>query len=130
MLPRFRAVAEKSFDFRTKLLQHDQAIFVQAQQSAACNAAHKVEARLARWLLRCRDLSGSETLALTQEFLGQMLGGQRTSVSLVANILQQAGLIRYSRGRIHILDLEGLRESSCECYGTVKTNYDRLLNGV
>ena len=102
----------------------------QAQQSAACNASHTVEGRLSRWLLRSRDLSGSDTLALTQEFLAQMLGVQQSSVSLVANTLQQAGLIRYSRGRIEILDLEGLQDASCECYGTVKAHYDRLLNHV
>jgi CRP-like cAMP-binding protein len=101
---RFREVAEKSLDFRTKLVRHEQALFVQAQQSAACNAS--------------------------QEFLGQMLGVQRSSVSLVAHTLQQAGLIRYSRGRIDILNLEGLQEASCECYRTVKAHYDRLLNGI
>jgi CRP-like cAMP-binding protein len=127
---RFREVAEKSLDFRTKLVRHEQALFVQAQQSAACNASHTLEARLSRWLLRCRDLSGNDTLALTQEFLGQMLGVQRSSVSLVAHTLQQAGLIRYSRGRIDILNLEGLQEASCECYRTVKAHYDRLLNGI
>jgi Mn-dependent DtxR family transcriptional regulator len=68
-------------------------------------------------------------LPLTQEFLAQMLGVQRSSVSPVAHTLQQAGLIRYSRGRIEILNLEGLRDASCECYGTVKAHYDRLLNG-
>jgi hypothetical protein len=80
--------------------------------------------------LRSRDLSGSDTLALTQEFLAQMLGVQRSSVSFVANTLQQAGLIRYSRGRIEIINLEGLQDASCECYGKVKAHYDRLLNHV
>ncbi len=111
---RFREVADKSLDFRTTLIRHEQVLFVQAQQSAACNASHTV--------------SGSDTLALTQEFLAQMLGVQRSSVSLVANTLQQAGLIRYSRGHIEIINLEGLQDASCECYGTVKAHYDRLLN--
>jgi CRP-like cAMP-binding protein len=126
---RFREVAGKRPDFRTTLLRHEQALFAQAQQSAACNAAHTVEARLSRWLLRARDLSGSDTLLLTQEFLAQMLGVQRSSVSPVAHTLQEAGLIRYSRGRIEIINLEGLRDASCECYEAVKGQYDRLLNG-
>jgi CRP-like cAMP-binding protein len=85
---RFREVADKRPDFRTTLLRHEQALFAQAQQSAACNAKHTVETRLSRWLLRSRDLSGSDTLKLTQEFLAQMIGVQRSSVSLVANTLQ------------------------------------------
>jgi CRP-like cAMP-binding protein len=125
---RFRDVADKRPDFRTTLLRHEQALLAQAQQSAACNAVHKVEARLARWLLRSRDLSGSDKLLLTQEFLAQMLGAQRSSVSPAANTLQQAGLIHYRRGRVEIIDLEGLRDAACECYGTVKAQYDRLLN--
>jgi Crp-like helix-turn-helix domain len=83
---------------------------------------------LARWLLRARDLSGSDRLELTQEFLAEMLGVRRSSVSPVAHERQRAGLIRYSRGRIDIIDLKGLQSASCECYGTVKAHYDRLLN--
>ncbi len=86
----FRKVAKDSEAFRAVLMRHEQVLFAQAQQSAACNVSHKVEARLARWLLRSRDLSGSDTLLLTQEFLAQMLGVQRSSVSLVAHTLQQA----------------------------------------
>src|ERR1700729_627973 len=127
---RLREVAHKSSAFRATLIRHEQALFAQAQQSAACNASHTVEARLSRWLLRARDLSGTDTLALTQEFLGQMLGVQRSSVSLVANTLQQAGLITYSRGRIEIVNLGGLQEACCECYGTVKAHYARLVNNA
>jgi CRP-like cAMP-binding protein len=123
----FRALAAQSETFRAKLARHEQFILAQAQQSAACNAAHTLEARLSRWLLRCRDLLGSEDIPLTQEFLAQMLGVRRTSVSLVAHTLQQAGLIRYRRGHIRVLDLEGLRESACECYQTLKSQSDRLL---
>jgi CRP-like cAMP-binding protein len=120
-------VADQSADFRATLIRHEQALFAQAQQSAACNASHSVEGRLSRWLLRTRDLAGSDMLGLTQEFLAQMLGVRRTSVSLVANTLQNAGLIHYSRGRIEITNLEGLRATSCECYATVKSHSDRLL---
>jgi CRP-like cAMP-binding protein len=124
----FRKVAEQSASLRTTLLRHEQVLFAQAQQSAACNASHHVEARLSRWLLRARDLNGADTLDLTQEFLAEMLGVRRSSVSPVANALQRAGLIHYNRGHIQILDIEGLRSTSCECYGTVKAHSDRLLN--
>jgi CRP-like cAMP-binding protein len=123
-----RKAAEQSVTFRTALIRHEQALFAQAQQSAACNASHTVEARLSRWLLRSQELAGSNALGLTQEFVAQMLGVRRTSVSLVANTLQNAGLIRYSRGRIQITDMDGLRAASCECYGRVKAHYDRLLD--
>jgi CRP-like cAMP-binding protein len=122
-----REIADESVAFRTMLIRHEQVLFAQAQQSAACNASHTVEARMSRWLLRTRDLTGSDMLGLTQEYLAQMLGVRRTSVSLVANTLQDAGLIRYSRGRIEITNLEGLRATSCECYETVKSHSDRLL---
>jgi CRP-like cAMP-binding protein len=124
---RFRQLAEASPVLRTTLIRHEQILYAQAQQSAACNATHTVEARLSRWLLRARDLGGSDTLELTQEFLAQMLGVRRTSVTIVASTLQQAGLIRYKRGRIQITDMEGLQDAACECYGTVKRHYDRLL---
>jgi CRP-like cAMP-binding protein len=122
-----RHLAERSVTFRTTLIRHEQILLAQSQQSAACNAIHTIEARLSRWLLRCRDLVGSEDLPLTQEFIAQMLGVRRTSVSIVANTLQQAGLIKYKRGHISVLDLEGLQESACECYWTVKSLSDQLI---
>jgi CRP-like cAMP-binding protein len=123
----FRAAADRSAAFRTLLARHEQALIAQAQQSAACNASHSVEARLTRWLLRARDLWDSETLPLTQEFLAHMIGVQRNAVSIVAHELQRAGIIRYSRGQIEITNVEGLRETSCECYHAVKAQHDRLL---
>ena len=126
---RVRSLAESSVIFRTALMRHEQFVMAQAQQSAACNATHAVEARIARWLLRCRDLAGSDDIALTQEFLAEMMGVRRTSVSLVANTLQQAGLIKYRRGHIRILDVEGLQDAACECYETVRIHADRLLKG-
>jgi CRP-like cAMP-binding protein len=122
----FRAIAGQSVAFRAALMRHERALVAQAQQSAACNAAHAVEARLSRWLLRARDLCGSGTLPLTQEYLPQMLGVQHNAVSIVAQALQQAGIIRYSRGHIEIRDADGLKETSCECYAAVKVQYDRL----
>jgi CRP-like cAMP-binding protein len=109
------------------LIRHEQVLLAQAQQSAACNAGHTIEARMCRWLLRMRDLMQSDELKLTQEFLAQMLGVQRPSVSLTAGTLQRAGLITYRRGAIQLLDIERLQENSCECYETVKANYQRLL---
>lgn len=122
-----RAAADRSAAFRTALIRHEQALLAQAQQSAACNATHSVEARLSRWLLRLRDVHDGETLPLTQEILARMIGVQRNAVSLVAHALQQAGVIRYSRGHIHILNVKALMETSCECYHVVKSQYERLL---
>lgn len=107
---------------------HEQALFAQAQQSAACNVAHVIESRLARWLLRAADLHGSNELPLTQEYIAQMLGVRRTSVTVVARTLQEAGMIRYARGHIKLVDLPALQETACECYQAVKLNYDALLH--
>lgn len=108
-------------------MRHEQTLFAQAQQSTACMANHEIEARLCRWLLRARDLSGSDKLPFTQEFLAEMLGVRRTSVTTVARTLQEAGMIRYSRGHIEILDVDGLQEAACECYQTVKEQYEQML---
>lgn len=128
-LERLRSAADQSSSLRTLLSRHALAIFAQVQQTAGCNAAHPVESRLSRCLLQIHDLSGDVRLLLTQEVLAQMIGARRNSVSLVANTLQQAKFMHYSRGHIQILNLEGLRETACECYGTVKAQYDRLLGG-
>jgi CRP-like cAMP-binding protein len=126
---RFKDAVNASAGLRSALTRHDQLILVQAQQSVACNISHTLEARLARWLLRSRDLLDSNTLPLTQEFLAQMLGVRRTSVSLVAGTLQTAGFIRYRRGHVAIVDAEGLQSAACECYETVKAQAERLLKG-
>ena len=99
----------------------------QITQSVLCNRLHEVEARLARWLLTSADRTGSESLHLTQEFLSQMLGVQRSTVTVAAGELQRAGLIGYSRGRIHILDRPGLTQRTCECYSIVNAAYNRIL---
>jgi CRP-like cAMP-binding protein len=123
----FRGLAQQSHTFHATLARHRQFILAQAQQSAACNAAHTLEARLSRWLLRCRGLLGSDDIPLTQEFLAEMLGARRTSVTLVASALKQAGFIQYRRGHIRVIDLEGLRDSACECYETNKAQGKRLI---
>jgi CRP-like cAMP-binding protein len=122
-----RTAAMQSQSLLSLLIRHEQTLYAQAQQSAACMAAHHVNARLCRWLLRSRDLSRSDTLLFTQEFLAEMLGVSRTSVTVVAHTLQQAGIIKYSRGKIQITDLEGLQDAACECYETVKSQYRGLL---
>ncbi|NOJ38852.1 Crp/Fnr family transcriptional regulator [Bradyrhizobium sp. WSM 1791] len=124
-----KTLAMQSQSLLSLLIRHEQALYAQAQQSTACMASHHTDARFCRWMLRARDLSGSDTLNFTQEFLAEMLGVGRTHVTLVAHTLQAAGIIKYTRGKIHILDLEALREAACECYDTVNSNYRALLGG-
>jgi CRP-like cAMP-binding protein len=100
---------------------------VQVTQSVLCNRMHEVDTRLARWLLTSSDRMESDTLHLTQEFLSQMLGVQRSTVTVAAGELQRQGMIGYSRGRIHILNREGLASVACECYRIVNASYDRLI---
>jgi CRP-like cAMP-binding protein len=125
----FKGAALQSETLIAKIMRHEQTLFAQAQQSTACMAHHEVDARLCRWLLRARDLSGSDHLPFTQEFLAEMLGVRRTSVTTVARTLQEAGMIKYTRGKIEIADVEGLREGACECYETVKEQHQHLLGG-
>lgn len=127
-IDQLRAAADQSASLRTALARHGLAVYAQVQQTAGCNASHTVESRLARCLLHTRDLSGSNKLVLTQEAMAQMIGARRNSVSLVANTLQQANFIHYSRGHIEITNLDGLIRTSCECYTTVKNQYERLLH--
>ena len=122
-----RGTALQSHTFLSTLIRHEQTLFAQAQQSAACLASHELVERLCRWLLRGRDLCGSDTLNFTQEFIAEMLGVQRTSVNVAAQTLQHAGIIKSNRGKIEILDLEALRESTCECYQAVKDHYALLI---
>lgn len=123
-----RSAAMQSQPLLSLLIRHEQILYAQAQQSAACMAAHHVDARLCRWLLRSRDLSQSDTLLFTQEFLAEMLGVRRTSVTVVAHTLQMAGIIKYTRGKIQITNLEGLQDAACECYEVVKSQYLGLHN--
>jgi CRP-like cAMP-binding protein len=108
--------------------RYEHVLFAQAQQAAACNASHTLESRLARWLLRLRDLRGSDELYLTQDHMAEMLGVGRTTVSLTAHQLRSAQLITYRRGRIHIDQPEMLRKISCGCYETLKENCALLEN--
>jgi CRP-like cAMP-binding protein len=123
----FREAADRSATLRTLVGLYEQALTAQTQQSVACNVSHPVEARLSRWLLRVRDLCGSEPLPLTQEMLAQMIGVRRNAISIVAHGFQQAGILRYSRGHIEITDIDGLRKAACECYATVKAHAEQLV---
>ncbi len=122
-----KQLVRESETLRSAFARHEQMISAEVQQVGACNALHELEERLSRWLLQSRDLIRSDTLPLTQEFLSQMLGVQRSSVTLVARSLQDAGLINYRRGRIHVLDVEGLQDSCCECYETINRHFHRLI---
>lgn len=99
-------------------------------QLAACNRLHEAEERLARWFLMVRDRIESDTFYLTQEFLAVMLGSRRTTVTAAAGTLQHKGLIRYSRGRIHIVDAAGLEKEACECYATVREIYQSFSSNA
>jgi Crp-like helix-turn-helix protein len=123
-----RNIANDFEPFRSVLIRHEQVLLAQAQQSAGCNASHTVESRMCRWLLRIRDLTQSDSMKLTQEFLAQMLGVRRTSVTLVAGTLQRAGLIRQRRGSIEIVDAEAMESAACECYAKVRSHYERLFS--
>jgi CRP-like cAMP-binding protein len=115
-------VGMSSAPFRQLMVQYEQFFSAQVQQTAACNALHSVEARACKWLVRMHDLVGDE-LPLTQDFLAQMIGVQRTSVSGVAARLQEEGLIDYHRGRVTILDIKGVERRACECSGVVREHY-------
>jgi CRP-like cAMP-binding protein len=111
-----------------KLLhRYTHSLLTQISQSAACNRFHLVNPRLARWLLMTHDRIEGDEFRLTQEFLSQMLGVRREGVTLAAGMLQKQNLIRYSRGRIKILDRAGLEAAACKCYAVVKDEYDNFL---
>ncbi len=118
----FENAVSQSDSIKDLITRYTELLWAEAQQVAACNAVHDAEARLARWLLQTQDRLPSRpaTLALTQEFIAQMLGVRRTTVTIVAGALQTAGLIRYSRGQITILDQEGLEAAACECYDIIR----------
>jgi CRP-like cAMP-binding protein len=110
-----------------RLLLYVQAYVTQVSQTAVCNRLHSLEKRFARWLLLCHDRVDSNELLMTQEFIAGMLGGRRESVTVAAGGLQDAGLIHYARGRIKIIDREGLQATVCECYRNVKEEDERLF---
>jgi CRP-like cAMP-binding protein len=118
--PQLRKVAASSKPVADLCLRYNEVLLDQARVTAACNAIHHIEARFCRWLLQTRDRAESDTIQLTQEFLSEMLGVRRTSVTEVASKIQAYGVISYSRGVIKILDLDALKAMSCECYETLR----------
>ena len=116
----FKKAYDVSDELRVLVNGYQSVLYFQAQQTAACQALHQVEARMCRWLLQAQDAVGGDTINLTQEFLSHMLGVRRTSVSGAANKLQSDGLITYKRGTIRVLNRKGLEKCSCECYGAVR----------
>jgi CRP-like cAMP-binding protein len=113
--------------FAELLMRYAHATMAMLAQGLACNRAHALEERMCRWLLMTHDRVDADSFQLTQEFLAQMLGVRRPTVSVAGTALQRAGLIRYSRGRITVVNRKGLEEASCECYGTMRDEISRSL---
>lgn len=126
---RFRLLVHAHPALREVAVCYEQFFLAQVQQTAACNAAHDTQSRTCKWLLRMHKLVGDE-IPLTQEFLAQMMGVGRSSVSPIAGQLQRDGLIRYSRGHIQILDIVRIREAACECDDAVNSNYDLIFEKI
>jgi CRP-like cAMP-binding protein len=115
---------------RRLIMNYGEVLLAQTFQRVTCDAVHSVEARCCRWILRIHDRVGRDALPLTHEFLAEMLGVQRSTVSVVTRSLQTAGLIRQNRGGIAVTDRAGLEGAACECYGRIRRLYDRLLPGT
>ena len=125
--PQFRKAAKASKPIADMCILCNEVLLEQARITAACNARHHIEARFCRWLLQTRDRAESDTIMLTQEFLSEMLGVRRTSVTDVAHKIQADGVISYSRGVIKILDLQALKALSCECYETLREHTSQIM---
>ena len=117
---------ERSTTLRKLINYYVQAHLIQTAQTAACNRLHDIEQRLARWLLICHDRMESDTFSITHEFLGHMLGTPRSTVTLAAGLLLKAGVMDYSRGKVRIRNRTGLEKAACECYKTIRKEFDRL----
>ena len=123
----FRHAMEEEPDLRHRMFRYLEAMNSQTTQTAACNGRHDLEQRLARWLLMAHDRAEGDDFQITQEFLALMLCVYRPSVSVVASTLQRAGMIRYGRGHVTVLDRSALEATACDCYAVVKRRFDRLL---
>jgi CRP-like cAMP-binding protein len=123
----FLKEADRDKALSTILRRYTYTFFVQVSQSAACNRLHEANERMSRWLLMCHDRVGADEFPITHEFLAQMLGVRRATVTVIAGMLQKAGIVRYSRGIVSIVDREKLEEASCECYRIINAEYDRLF---
>jgi CRP-like cAMP-binding protein len=125
--PDFLAGIAADAEFRALLMRYTLALMTQIAQSTSCNRLHEVQERCARWLLQTHDRVHEDSFPLTQEFLAQMLGVHRPTVTVAAGMLQKAGLIDYSRGRITVRDRAGLEAAACPCYRFITQEYDRLV---
>ena len=123
----FRKAVELSSELRDVIVRYNDALLGQVQITAACNALHPIQARLARWILQTKDRVDGEIIPLTQQLLSEMLGVRRSSVSEVATQLQAAGFIHYTRGSIEITNREGLEKAACECYQTIRAQVEKVL---
>lgn len=119
---------ERGGVFHDVVLRFIYVMFKQISQTCVCNHFHTIEARLCRWLTVMHDRSKNGHLSLTQEFLANMLGVQRTSIGMIANILQAAGIIRYRRGKVEIVDYERLKQSACECFFIIRNELEEFRN--
>jgi CRP-like cAMP-binding protein len=125
----FRRAFDRCPRLRELVWRYTVALVSQLARNSACNRVHEVEKRLARWLLLTHDRAHADTFPLKQEFMAQMLGVSRPSVSIAAGVLQKAGLVSYVRGRITITDRSGLEAAACECYRVIRDQFDRLVGG-
>ena len=123
----FRAAMAELPSLSGLLLRYVDAFHHQVAQTAACNGRHRIEQRLARWILMTHDRIEGDRLAMTQEFMSHMLGVQRPGVNLAVRTLEQAGLVQREKGRLHVLDRPGLEASACECYAMVQRRYAWLM---
>jgi CRP-like cAMP-binding protein len=123
----FQRELEDNHDLRRLLFRYNEAMHAETAQTAACNGHHDLESRLAKWLLMAHDRADGDEFFITQEILSLMLCVYRPSVTVAAGILQRAGIIRYSRGHITILDREALEAATCDCYRVVQDRFDYLL---
>jgi CRP-like cAMP-binding protein len=123
----FRRSLEEFAELHALARRYAQGLLDQVAHTTACNQVHSVQARMCRWLLMTHDRVGADEFHLTQEFLAQMLGVRRPSVTVAAGLLQRSGFIRYQRGRIRIADRAGLEAGACECYETVRQEIERLI---
>jgi hypothetical protein len=128
VLPNAFEVADRVPEFRAAILAQERYLLAQAQQTATCNAKHSTMERLCSWLLRARDEARRDELLMTQELLARMLGVQRASVSMLASQLQEKRLVQYRRGRLQIVDADGLAAHACECHKAVHTQRERLFS--
>jgi CRP-like cAMP-binding protein len=123
----FRRALDRSPKLHQLLARYTLALLNQLAQNSACNRSHSVEERFARWLLLTQDRVHEPTFPMTQEFMAQMLGVSRPTVSMSASILHKAGFITYVRGQITVLDRPGLEAASCECYRVIRRHFERLV---